>query len=150
MTNIYLVQLLPNKLVTPLLLFCLSLLWPWWCPSSSGGHRAVRCNQDLVEVKGWGWHVVKGITSFGAVAFCVSSCLFILFACSAMNPFILTWTEMSLWRCITGVRLFLGYLWPNQWSHQVLIGVKWKIWIRSFQRYPLGYCRSSGLATRAS
>ena len=78
-------QLLPNKLVTPLLLFCLSLLWPWWCPSSSGGHRAVRCNQDLVEVKGWGWHVVKGVTSFGAVAFCVSSCLFILFACSAVQ-----------------------------------------------------------------
>ena len=30
-------------------------------------------------------------------------------------------------------------LWPNQWSHSILLGIKWKIWALSF-RYPLVFC----------
>ena len=41
-------------------------------------------------------------------------------------------------------------LWPNQWSHKVPAGTKWNIWTWSFCRYPLVYCRSSGLDTTAS
>ena len=41
-------------------------------------------------------------------------------------------------------------LWPNYWSHRVLLGVKWKVWTLSFHWYPLAFCRFSSLNTTAS
>mgnify|MGYP003322460456 CR=1 FL=1 len=38
-------------------------------------------------------------------------------------------------------------LWPHQWHNFNKIGTKWKIWILSFQWYPMSICRSSGLDT---
>ena len=50
---------------------------------------------------------------------------------------------------ITEGRLFRSYSWPNQWSHRVPIGTKWKIRTLSFYGYPLIYCRSSGIDSTA-
>ena len=41
-------------------------------------------------------------------------------------------------------------LWPNQWSHRLLLGIKWKIWTLSFHWYPLIFCGLSSLDTAAS
>ena len=41
-------------------------------------------------------------------------------------------------------------LWPNQWSHRLLLGIKWKIWTLSFHWYPLIFCGLSSLVTAAS
>ena len=51
---------------------------------------------------------------------------------------------------ITEGRLFQGYLWPNYWSHKLLLGTKWKILTLSFHGYPLAFCGCSGLNTAAS
>ena len=52
------------------------------------------------------------------------------------DSFITTWTEMSIWERITDVLLFTSNLWPNQWSHRLQRGTKWKIWTLSFRWYP--------------
>ena len=51
---------------------------------------------------------------------------------------------MNFWGRITEGRLFQSHLWPNQWSHRVPIGTKWKIWIWSFQwlSWFVNYCLS--------
>ena len=46
--------------------------------------------------------------------------------------------------------MFRAILWPNQWSHRVLLGIKWKIWTLSFHWYPLVFCGLSGLTTTVS
>ena len=37
--------------------------------------------------------------------------------------------------------------WPNQWSHRVLLGIKWKIWTFFFHWYTPVHCGLSGLDT---
>ena len=46
--------------------------------------------------------------------------------------------------------IFRATLWPNQWSHRGLLGIKWKIWTLSFHWYPLVFCGLSGLDTTVS
>ena len=46
--------------------------------------------------------------------------------------------------------VFRASLWPDQWSHSVPLGIKWKIWTLSFHWYPLVSCGFSGLDTTAS
>ena len=43
-------------------------------------------------------------------------------------------------KIITNIKLLRSCLWPNYWSHRVIVGVKWKIWIVSFYWYSLVYC----------
>ena len=46
--------------------------------------------------------------------------------------------------------VFRASLWPDQWSHRVPRGIKWKVWTLSFNWYPLAFCGSSGLDTTAT
>ena len=46
--------------------------------------------------------------------------------------------------------VFRASLWPDQWSHRVPLGIKWKVWTLSFNWYPLAFCGSSGLDTTAT
>ena len=38
-------------------------------------------------------------------------------------------------------RFLKASLWPNNWSHWVLLGIKWKVWTLSFHWDPLVFCR---------
>ena len=46
--------------------------------------------------------------------------------------------------------IFRAILWPNQWSHRVLLGIKWKIWTLSFHWYAMVFCGLRGLDTTVS
>ena len=46
--------------------------------------------------------------------------------------------------------VFRASLWPDQWSHRVPLGIKWKVWTLSFHWCPLVFCGLSGLDTTAS
>ena len=43
--------------------------------------------------------------------------------------------------------VFRASLWPDQWSHNVPLGTKWKIWTLSFYGYPVVCCRLNGVVT---
>ena len=58
-------------------------------------------------------------------------------------------TSWRIWTyhfaCPHGAMTFTGSLWPNRWPKSQ--SAKWKIWITSFLRSLLLYCRLSGLDT---
>ena len=84
--------------------------------------------------------------------FFVSSYILVLrFYCfKSKTPSLLHGQKWAFGGRITDVLLFTSNLWPNQWSHRLLLGTKWKIWTLSFHWYPLVYCRLSGLDTTTS